>query len=196
MARKIEFDRDKVLNQSMVLFWQKGYENTSMQDLVSTLGINRFSIYNTFGGKKALFLLAIEHYRCSLFARLNAPLKENNISGKQRLDRYISTFGKHLTSKQGALGCLIQASAMSEISHDKEVSAIVFDSFVGLHLALSQALELAQEEGELSQSCDVAIAATNIMCTMQGLIVLRKSQQDIKPIKAQIEFLKKTVATW
>lgn len=196
MARKIEFDREETLNRSMQLFWEKGYENTSMQDLVTTLNINRFSIYNTFGDKKELFLLALEHYRSNLFEHLNTPLRDQSIRGKQRLDDYISKFGKHITSKTGVLGCLIQASAMSEISQDKEISKLVSNSFQDLHKALAQALHQAHEDGELSEGCDVKLAATNIMCTMQGLIVLRKSQKDVSPIKAQIEFLRQTVAAW
>ena len=74
MARKIEFDRDEALKKSMILFWEKGYENTSMQDLVTTLEINRFSIYNTYGDKKALFHQALEYYRTHIFEMLNQPL--------------------------------------------------------------------------------------------------------------------------
>ena len=121
MARKIEFNRDEALKKSMILFWEKGYENTSMQDLVTTLEINRFSIYNTYGDKKALFHQALEYYRTHIFEMLNQPLINNEASGKKRLDNYLENFGKHISSTKGSLGCMIQASTLSEISREKEI---------------------------------------------------------------------------
>lgn len=196
MARKIEFDRDKALHQSMMLFWKKGYENTSMQELVSTLEINRFSIYNSFGDKSMLFQQALEHYRTNVFERLNDPLRASDIPGKQRLDNYLYNFGKHITSRRGALGCMVQGSALSEVSGEKEIRKEIGTAFKSLQRALQQALQQAKEEDELNADCDVEIAAIHILCTLQGLIVLRKSRKGIKAIDAQVEFLRNTVAAW
>lgn len=62
MPRTKQFCEEEVLNKAMVLFWEKGFHATSMQDLVSNLGINRASLYDTFGGKEALFDKAFAHY--------------------------------------------------------------------------------------------------------------------------------------
>ena len=53
MARPKEFNRETVLEQAMLVFWEKGYECTSMQDLVGAMGINRGSLHATFGGKRS-----------------------------------------------------------------------------------------------------------------------------------------------
>ncbi|MDF1696713.1 MAG: helix-turn-helix domain containing protein [Saprospiraceae bacterium] len=63
MPRVKLFDKDEVLEKAMHLFWERGYHATSIQDLVNHLGINRASLYDTFGGKQALFDSAFKHYR-------------------------------------------------------------------------------------------------------------------------------------
>ena len=63
MARPKEFDQDKALDKAMTLFWQKGYEATSIQDLVDHLGIGRRSLYDTFKSKHDLFIAALDRYQ-------------------------------------------------------------------------------------------------------------------------------------
>jgi len=69
----------------MKLFWLKGYESILMQDLVNELGINRFSIYSSFGGKKGIFLKSLAYYRKTVWAYLVSPLLEDK-PAKQRLE--------------------------------------------------------------------------------------------------------------
>ena len=196
MARKIEFDRDNALKQSMMLFWEKGYENTSMQDLVTTLAINRFSIYNTFGDKKALFQQSLQYYRTHVFERLNQPLRNNEISGKKRIDNYLENFGKHISSRKGNLGCMIQTSTLSEISEENEIQHEISEAFYSLQAILQKTLQQSKEQNEFNSNCEVETAAMHIICSLQGLIVLRKSQKDSQVISAQIDFLRKTVRNW
>src|SRR6266852_1410049 len=63
MARPKEFDRDQALQKAMEVFWSRGYEAASIQDLVKHMGINRQSLYDTFGDKHALYLQALDRYR-------------------------------------------------------------------------------------------------------------------------------------
>src|ERR1700674_2814563 len=63
MARHKEFDREEALQKAMEVFWARGYEAASIQDLVRHMGINRQSLYDTFGDKHALYLQALDRYR-------------------------------------------------------------------------------------------------------------------------------------
>src|SRR6185503_2842523 len=63
MVRTKQFDKHTALDEAMELFWQRGYHATSIQDLVDHLGVNRQSLYDTYGGKEQLFLAALERYR-------------------------------------------------------------------------------------------------------------------------------------
>src|SRR6202011_688874 len=62
MAGVKQFDRDEVLDRAMAAFWTRGYEATSIDDLVQATGIGRGSLYGTFGDKRQLFLAALDHY--------------------------------------------------------------------------------------------------------------------------------------
>src|SRR5512134_1716882 len=63
MVRTKQFDRHAVLDEAMEVFWERGFHATSIQDLVDRLGVNRQSLYDTYGGKDQLFLAALERYR-------------------------------------------------------------------------------------------------------------------------------------
>ena len=63
MARPKEFEEVDVLEKAMYLFWQKGYYQASIQDLVDTMGINRASLYGAFADKHNLYMKALERYR-------------------------------------------------------------------------------------------------------------------------------------
>src|SRR5438270_10929061 len=65
MARAKEFDYDEALESATRVFWEKGYEATSIQDLVAATGVNRASLYETFGDKRELFRKALERFRCA-----------------------------------------------------------------------------------------------------------------------------------
>lgn len=62
MARKKEYNEDLVVDKAMKLFWRNGYKNTSMQMLEKEMGINKFSIYSSFGNKRGLFLESLKSY--------------------------------------------------------------------------------------------------------------------------------------
>ncbi|NEO92378.1 MAG: TetR/AcrR family transcriptional regulator, partial [Moorea sp. SIO3G5] len=77
VGRKLEFDREEALEKAMDLFWSKGYNATGLNDLLKHMGIQRQSLYNTFGSKHALFLEAVQNYGqtvvCCIEQRLNEP---------------------------------------------------------------------------------------------------------------------------
>ena len=77
MAGVKQFDRDDLLDHAMTVFWRNGYQATSIQDLVEATGVNRGSLYATFGDKRGLFLAVIEHYSDRfgkpVMAELNDP---------------------------------------------------------------------------------------------------------------------------
>ena len=196
MARKIEFDQELTLKKSMELFWEKGYENTSMQDLVDTLQINRFSIYNSFGDKKSLFQKSLAFYRAHVFDKMNAPLHNSQRSAKQRLDDYLVVFGKNIDKKVGGLGCLVQSTSLSEIAKDKDINSDLTDIFSDLTSALDSAFLDAKKEGDLRTESDPQVCAQHLLCSLQGLIVLRKSLNDPLLASRQIAFIRQNLAYW
>src|SRR5271154_2908835 len=88
MARPRTFDTDEALEAAMRLFWQRGYEATSMQDLVEALGINRASLYGTFGDKAQLFEAAMKRYGAQMDAELAVHLKPPH-AGREAVQGYL-----------------------------------------------------------------------------------------------------------
>ena len=76
MARPKGFDPAVALDRAAAVFWENGYAATSVQDLVDRMGINRFSLYDTFGDKRALYLAALDHYQRKRGERLIRVLEE------------------------------------------------------------------------------------------------------------------------
>ena len=111
MSRSTAFDPEEILHKAMMLFWRQGFEATSLQDLVSTLGINRFSIYNTFGDKRTLFLKTLRYYEEQVFIPQMSELSPAE-EGLPRLQAYFKALGERLADEPGTLGCFLQNTAL------------------------------------------------------------------------------------
>lgn len=193
MGRRLQFDADASLHKAMKLFWRKGYESTSMQDLVDELGINRFSIYNTFGDKKAVFVKVLEYYRTTVLAFLIAPLKTQKPAA-QRIDDYLSLLTEQLCSDAGSLGCMIQNTGLSEVSSDPEVKAVLKRLVGDLRGAIMDAVEgLVGEE----EACSEIEAKTDfVLCQLQGAILFRRATASQDSIEGQMALLRRAVSSW
>nr|MYU47883.1 TetR family transcriptional regulator [Streptomyces sp. SID7803] len=150
MARTKEFDPEAALQSALELFWQRGYEATSMADLVEHLGIGRASIYATFGNKHELFLKAMDRYAeggrdPSLLAELSQP----GGPALPAVRSVVRRFAEEATSLEARLhGCLITNTASELAPHDVAVARRVETSWEHLETPLHSALIRAQAQGE------------------------------------------------
>ncbi len=195
MARKLEFDKDEALQKAMLLFWEKGYEATSMKDLVQAMAINRFSIYNTFGDKKVLLLMSLKHYRDHVLAKLIAPLKAD-LPAEICLENYFDRMSKQLSSASGRLGCFIQKTGQSHISSEPEVADLLQSMLGDLRSALLDVLARVRKEQAFKIAYEDETMADFILCQLQGMIVLRRSGKKLALVERQIDLLKTTVMSW
>ena len=76
MARPIEFDYDSVLENAMQQFWREGYEASSVQKLLDATGINRGTLYNSFGDKDTFFALCVKRYNQQLKAKIDVTFQK------------------------------------------------------------------------------------------------------------------------
>src|SRR5258708_12228749 len=107
MARPRRFDPDEVIDRSMREFWERGYRDTSVDDLVEATGVRPGSLYNAFpGGKRGLFLRALDRY-----SKLVVPQKlgalEDPGAGLAELRGYFDGLGEDLTTREGRMGALM-----------------------------------------------------------------------------------------
>ncbi len=174
MPRSIAFDAEQKLHAAMLLFWRKGYEATSLADLVAELEINRFSIYNTFGDKQALFQKVLAHYRRNVFAGTLAPLVPPE-RGLVCLRDYFTALGRRLRSpRAGALGCLIQNTALQGCALDPDCAQQVRATLSALQSRFAAVLRAGLELGELPAGHNIDTCAVFLMAQVQGMIIARK----------------------
>lgn len=177
MARKKEFDREEVLAKAMMTFWHYGYEGTSMQNLVESMGINRGSLYDTFGDKRSLFLNAIAYYEQTIIKQMLAALKQED-SSKQAIINLFRDLVEKMTEHECCYGCLITNTAIELCPHDLETQSQIDTNFCNVANAFQQALNRARAKGEIAKDRDIPSIAQYLTSSLQGLQVIAKVKRD------------------
>ncbi|MFE7647833.1 TetR/AcrR family transcriptional regulator [Streptomyces phaeoluteigriseus] len=178
MARTKEFDPDAALQSALELFWRRGYEATSMADLVEHLGIGRASIYATFGSKHELYLKALDRY-----AEMRDPVLLVELSqpgpALPAVRAVVRRFATEAASPERRLdGCFVTNTAAELAPHDPEAARRVEISWEHLETPLHSALVRAQAQGELSEDRDPRALARMLLVLMQGVRVVGKASND------------------
>lgn len=178
MARSKEYDENEVLQKAMQLFWEQGYEKTSMSDLVEHMGIHRRSIYDTFSDKHTLFLKALNRYGEIMGKDLERRIKQAE-SAAQAL-RYIFEFtiDKNVNTP---LGCLFVTAAVELATHDADADSIATKGFANEEQLLTDIIQWGQHNGEFASDCDAKELAESLQNTLLGLRV--KSRTSISKEK-------------
>lgn len=171
--RRKEFDPAKALDDAMRLFWRQGYESTSVQDLVDGLGINRFSLYDSFGDKRALFLAACERYKELMEEKLKG-LEDPEVAGLEAIRRFFRGVVERCGSDQGKAGCLIANTVVEKALSDGELRDLARCHLLRMERAFASALERAKAAGVLPASADCAERARFLTCVLTGLGVVGK----------------------
>jgi len=171
MARQKEFDAERALDRAMDAFWSRGYAGTSIGDLVAHMGIQRGSLYGTFGDKRKLFLAALERYQRvvtrELFEALEAPG-----SGLEAIRRFFRLRVERSLDRSRPPGCLVTNSAIELSPRER---GPVGGSLTRLETAFRRALERARAQGELAPDRDVRALARFLTSSAQGLSVMAKA---------------------
>ncbi|MFF2016578.1 TetR/AcrR family transcriptional regulator [Paenibacillus sp. NPDC058177] len=175
MARSKEFEIDDVLEKAMNLFWLQGYEKTSMQDLVTGMGIHKRSMYDTFGDKHSLYMKAVERYGRSVAERMKEQA-EAQPTVKQAIR---SLFEMVLRNDTGMpKGCLMVNTAVELSLHDSEADSLVQDSFLSSERLLEKLVSSGQDSGEISRQLEAPALAAYLHNALVGLRVMVKTGQD------------------
>ena len=173
MARPLAFDPQEKLHKAMLLFWRQGYEATSVQDLVDALEINRFSLYNTFGDKEALFEQVIRHYRAHVFGYLEAQLQPAS-DGLPRLFAYLEAMLEGLERQPEPWGCLLQNSVIARNAFSPSLQAVVDEFITVLQAHILAIMEAALELGQIEARQSAQVLADFVVTHIQGMLVTSK----------------------
>lgn len=178
VARTKEFDPGAALQAALDLFWSRGYEATSMADLVERLGIGRASIYATFGNKHQLYLKALDHYIDSRGPQLLAELSRPGpaLPGVRAVVR---RFAAESTAGEARLtGCFVTNTAAELAPRDPAAARRVELNWEHLETLLHAALARARAQGELPPERDPRALARMLLVLLQGMRVVGKASPD------------------
>ena len=118
MARTKDFDEDEVLQKAVCLFWHKGYNGTSMQDLVDGLGISRSSIYDTYGDKHALFVKTLQRYEESVYEKV-VEIVNQTAPAKEIIKQLLNFITSELLNDEQHKGCFLVNAAIEVADQPK-----------------------------------------------------------------------------
>lgn len=174
------YSEPDVLDRAIAAFWSRGYEATSMSDLVAATGINRGSIYSAFTDKHTLFVRALKHYdkhhRSDFLGTLAAKLGPR--------DAILAMFQSAIDAAiEGGdrSGCLLVNTALELSAHDEEVEAVVRNSFEELEGFFCSMVEAGQEAGTVAVGRNADDTAKALLALFLGLRVLARSRPE-KPV--------------
>src|ERR1051325_408836 len=179
MGRHKEFDREQALHRAMEVFWSRGFEAASIEHLVEHMGINRQSIYDTFGDKHALYLQALDRYR-EVEGRRLIEVLERPGSVKRSLRQLFTEVVDRAVSDPKHRGCFM-GNATSELAgRCKETAAKTCENMATMEDAFYRALRRGKQEGEITEVHDPLATARFLHCTLQGLVMMAKARRDRK----------------
>jgi AcrR family transcriptional regulator len=171
-GRPLSFDREVALHKAMLLFWQHGYEATSLHDLTAALGVTPSSIYTVFGDKKRLFLEAVARY-------LSGPVTSEAIIEQAATAReaawgLLQAAVIGFTGADTPRGCLLASAAISCSAAASEVQEELAALRRRIEAGLKNKIVCAMKSGELPAGTDAAALAGHVMAVIQGMSTLAR----------------------
>ena len=172
-----QFDVDQVLDKAMQAFWSRGYEATSMQDLVERTGINRGSLYSTYRDKHALFLAALRKYAETIHHKRLSDV-EAHYGPREAIRQSFLAFTRQVSEKGGRRGCFLTNTALELAAHDPEAGRIVAEAQKETEAWFARMIEKGKAKGEVAAHVKPAEAATALLASLIGLSVLSRSRPE------------------
>jgi len=173
VGRPKEFDERQALEQAMTVFWTHGYQATSVQDLLDAMGINRGSMYDTFGDKHALFSAAIDHYGRTVTRGLEDTLAGPG-SPMANIRKALLSVADQVLDRP-CRGCMATNTAIELAQHDPQAGAAVTNIMQRIEKAFRGALQRSVEAGELGPQTNTRALGRFLTGTLQGIVVMGKA---------------------
>ncbi len=183
MPRNKEFDIDAAVKQAQRVFWMKGYEATSMNDLTEAMGLNKGSVYNAFGSKQELFTTVLLKYdldnRQKSLEYLES-LDDPHAALKKLFDGLIAESQADTEKK----GCLLVNTALELPNHSSNVRDLVSSALNSFEEFFQKQILLGQKQGTIPQTVQAKKTAKSLLAMVVGLRVLARGVFDVSDLRA------------
>lgn len=181
-GRPRSFDRDAALDRAMLLFWEHGYESTSLSQLTAAMGINPPSLYAAFGDKEALFLETIERY----LARGGTDvldLMQGAATAREAMKQFLDWTAIRLTNPKFPRGCMVVLSAVSGSDDSARVQSRLAACRASWLDEIRQRIDRGVADGDVPDSTNTAALASFYMAVVQGMSLHAKDGASTKTLQ-------------
>jgi TetR/AcrR family transcriptional repressor of nem operon len=186
MARPREFDPNDALQTAIELFWEKGYCDASVDEVVKRSGVAKYGIYGTFGTKRELFMKALTQYAADRHQDIQRPIRKPDASHPE-IRAFFRDAPKLMTQKNDRRGCLMCNTGIELGLRDPEIRDLVRDFFRDIAKVLQRCLARAVEKGEFETSKDIAGLAAYLATEFRAALMLAASGHSRRDIERHLD---------
>ena len=176
MGRTREFEDEAVLDRASELFWRRGYEVVTIQDLESATGLGRGSLYNAFGDKEGLFLAALDRYLAKFGSTPLRHLAERDVAKGIRL--MFGAIIERMSNPANPRGCLLTNTSLAFGTGSSQIDNYVAGKIKAMELLLEEAIARARDEGQIPADTDPKSLARFYCAVAQSLGVMHRALGD------------------
>lgn len=184
MARPREFDEANVLDAAMECFWRRGYNSTSVRDLIDATGITGASLYNAFGDKRAIYERALDRYVEASIADRIRRCKEH--PPREAIEHFFSEIIERSLSGSDHRGCMLVNAAMEIAPRDPKFRRSIDDVLTQIELFFLHCLEVGQADGSVGCRMNADSLARHLLGVLLGIRVLCRIRPDRKVLEGML----------
>ena len=172
MARPREFDEAAVLDAAVQCFWARGYEATSIKDLMERTGLTAASLYNAYGDKRAMFRTALDHYiENSIGKRIQ---RCEALPPRDAIRAFFDDILSRSINDRERKGCLVVNSALEMAPHDPEFKETIAETLKRIEAFFLACVEKGQADGTITSSRPAVGLAQHLLGILMGIRVLAR----------------------
>ncbi|WP_278484419.1 TetR/AcrR family transcriptional regulator [Achromobacter insolitus] len=186
IGRPREFDRDAALLAAMRTFWTQGYEGTSIQDLVAAMGVNKPSLYSTFGCKEEIFREAVELYD-RIEGRATSQSLAKAGTAREAVETMLRANARAYVVEEGPRGCMIVLSSLLGAPENESVRAFLAENRLNGETMLRDRLAQGIAAGDLDSSADVGQLAAFYTTVLEGLSIQARDGASVDKLNMIID---------
>jgi TetR/AcrR family transcriptional repressor of nem operon len=181
MARPKEFDEADVLDAAVLCFWARGYEATSVRDLIEKTGIAAASLYNAFGDKRALYRKALDRYVAGSIADRIRRCEER--APREALGAFFAEIVRRSLGDRDRKGCMLVNAALDATPEDPGFREIVAGVLTSIEAFFLRCIAAGQADGTITRSLSAQDLAYHLLGVLMGVRVLAR----VRPERALLE---------
>lgn len=182
-GRPPEFDRAAALQAALEVFWERGYEPTSMAELCRAMGINAPSLYASFGNKAALFIEAVNHYERKYW---EAPARRFAAEPDvyRAVENFFNESAQIMLSPETPCGCMVVLAAINIADKNHDVAEAVQKLRLATKHMFAERLRQAIADGQIAADTDVPALSGALNTLLEGLSIQARDGLFLSELKA------------